>query len=95
MNAVERQLVRLLGQLDSGGLEETCRDLDASLKELPRAIPRAERERILALHAALRAEVARKRDEASRSLAFVVSARERLARLTRPEDARNVLDLDA
>ncbi|MFN0008704.1 MAG: hypothetical protein ACKVXR_12445 [Planctomycetota bacterium] len=95
MNAVERQLVRLLGQLDSGGLEEACRDLDAGLKELPRPISRAERERILALHAALRAEVARQHGEAGRSLAFVVSARERLARLTRPEDARNVLDLDA
>lgn len=100
MNAAERHLGRLLGQLESAaedpnGVEEACRDLDGSLQELSRATPRAERERILVLHAALRAVVARKRAELTRSLTFVVSARERLARLTRPEDARASLDLDA
>jgi len=100
VNAAERQLGRLMGQLESAafdpiGVEEACRDLDASLARLSRATPRAERERLLVLHAALRAEVDRKRGEASRSLAFVVRARERLARLTRPEDARAALDLEA
>ena len=96
MNAAERHLVRLVGQvegaeLDAVGLERTCRDLEASLRELSRA----ERDRILVLHAALREEVARKRADASRSLGFVVTARERLARLTRPEDERVSLDLSA
>jgi hypothetical protein len=100
VNAAERHLGRLVGQLESPafdpiGVEEACRDLDASLKQLSRATPRAERDRILALHAALRAMVGRESSEAARSLALVVRARERLARLTRPEDARAALDLSA
>jgi hypothetical protein len=96
VNAAERQLGRILSRLESAtfdaiGLEEACRELDAGLKDLPSA----GRQRTFALHAAVRAEVDRKRAEIARSLAVVVSARERLARLTRPEDSRSALDLDA
>jgi hypothetical protein len=97
VNAAERHLGRLVGQVESAVLdplavEEACRDLEASLSLLSRATPRAERDRILVLHAALRALVDRQRAEAARSLALVDGARERLARLTRPEDARASLD---
>jgi hypothetical protein len=100
VNAAERPLVRLVGLLESEdfdpiAVERAARDLEAGLSQLSPATPRAERERILALHAALRAAVERRSVEAARSLALVAGARERLGRLTRPEDARAALDLRA
>lgn len=100
MNAAERSLGRLVALVESKALdpiavERAARDLEAGLSQLSPATPRAERERIFALHATLRAVVERKISESARSLALVASARERLARLTRPEDARAALDLRA
>jgi hypothetical protein len=58
-------------------------------------VAQAEIDRVLALHAALRALVEEKRDETGRKLDSVVRARACISRLTRPGDLRAALDLEA
>ena len=100
MSDAESSLGELLSELeqpdfDTAHVDRARRALAESLSLLSRATPRAELERILVLHAALRALVERRHAEAARSLDAVVRARARNARLTRPDDKRSALDVDA
>jgi hypothetical protein len=98
VNDAECCLVELLGELEKPALdtlrvERSSRSLAASLARLSPETPRIELERILALHAALRALVERRHADVGRSLEAVLRARERIACLTRPQDAKSVFDL--
>lgn len=100
MNEAERCLSQLLCAIeaplpDTAHVERARHDLAVSLSSLSRETSRVELERIVVLHAALRALVERRQAETGRSLEAVLQARARCARLTRPYDARTVVDLDA
>jgi hypothetical protein len=100
VNDAERCLSQLLLELespafDTARVEIGCRDLAASLSALAPRTPRVALERIQTMHAALRELVQRRHAEVARSLDFVVQARARCSRLTRPHDARTAVDLDA
>lgn len=100
MNGAEHRLCELLDELekrsfDNARVERACAGLGAALAALSPETPRAELERISALHAALRALVTRRRDETARELDAVRLVRASLARLTRPHLARRFIDVDA
>ena len=100
MNQAERCLNELLSVLEAPGfdmiaVERTDRALAASLLTLSALTPRAELERIWSLHAAVRALVERRHAETGRLLDAVVKARERCSHLTRPQELRTVVDMDA
>jgi hypothetical protein len=100
VNAAERDLSELLCAVeapdpDQDQIARARESLAASLSALSRSTPRAELERILVLHAALRSAVERRQLETARSLEAVARARARCARLTRPHDVRSAVDLDA
>jgi hypothetical protein len=100
VNGAERCLCALLDELekrsfDTARVERACNGLAAELAALTPETPRAELERVAALHAALRALVKRRRDETARELDAVRLVRASLARLTRPHLARRFIDVDA
>ena len=100
MNAAERCLGELLSVLEAPAfdpvrVERACAGLAAGVSALSPEIPQVELERIQALHATLRALVERRHAEAGRLLDTVIRARARCSRLTRPHDARTVVDVNA
>ena len=100
MNDAELSLGELLSELerpafDTERVERASRSLAASLASLSLDTPRVELDRIAVMHAALRALVERRHAQIGRSLDAVLRARERISRLTRPHDARTVVDVDA
>lgn len=100
MNDAERCLGELLSRCEAPAFDmaqfaPALQTLAASLSALSPETPRVELERILALHAALRTLVERRYLDVGRSLDAVVHARARCSRLTRPHDARTVVDMDA
>lgn len=100
MNGAERCLGELLSDLEQPAfdrvrVERARQELATSLSLLTPQTPRTEIERILVLHAMLRALVEHRQAETGRSLEAVIQARARCSRLTRPHDARTVVDLNA
>jgi hypothetical protein len=100
VNDAERCLNELLCELekpafDSRSAERSSLKLAACLAKLSPETPRIELERIVALHATLRAVVARRHAEVGRELRAVLRARECISRLTRPQDRKRVVDVDA
>jgi len=100
LSVAERHLGQLILELESpefdpDRVEAAFRGLDESLPMLSLATLRPEIDRVLVLHAALRVLVERRLAETARSLDSVTRTRARMARLTRPGDARSALDVDA
>ena len=100
MSDARTSLAELLSELeqpafDAKRVERSACSLAASLASLSLDTPRVELERIAVMHAALRALVERRHAQIGRSLDAVLRARARISRLTRPHDARTVVDLDA
>lgn len=100
MSDAERYLGELMCALEAPGfdaerVERACRELAVSLSQLTGEEPRVELGRILVLHAALRELAERRQAETRRSLEAVARTRARCSSLTRPQDARGAVDLDA
>jgi hypothetical protein len=100
VSEVENCLSRLLAELekpefDPVRIERDLCELGSSIVALSKSTPLAEIERVLALHAALRAIVEERRAETGRRIDAVVRARASISRLTRPGDRFAALDVEA
>jgi hypothetical protein len=95
---LDRHLVELLAalettDLDPARVERACASVELGLSALTSETPAIELERIVSLHACIRAKAHWRKLETENALQLAQNARARLSRLTRPSDSSSGLDV--